>query len=151
MLGILNGSGEVAKLANTGLSLIDKAFYTKEEQAADHRKANQELAMYTLKWLDASKGQNVARRVIALMIMTVWVTTYIAGVTLAVSAVFVAPEMAAKLIEASGILKDSAENISAEVMLILGFYFATPHLAKFVEPIAERMRQKKQIKQEAKA
>ena len=149
MLGILNGSKEVAKLANTGLSLIDKAFYTKEEQAADQREVKKELAMYTLKWLDASKGQNIARRVIALMIMGVWVATYTVGLLAAVGAVFTEPELSAKLVEVSALLKDSAEELSAEVMLILGFYFAMPHLGKFVEPITERMKQK-QIKQEVK-
>ena len=118
MIGVINGGKEVAKLANTGLNLLDKIFYTKQERAEGESEARQKLATYTLQWLDSQKGQNVARRIIAIMITSIWCTTYAIGVALAVAAVFAHADLASKLVEASAVLKDSAEEISPQVMLL---------------------------------
>jgi len=63
---------------------------------------------------------------------------YIAAWALVVTAVFVDPETADRLKEASAITQDHSDGMTGAIMLILSFYFAAPHMDKIVGPAMER-------------
>ncbi len=54
-------SEEVVSLVDKGMSMADDAIYTKQEKARNHTK----FLDWWLKYLDTTKGQNIARRELA--------------------------------------------------------------------------------------
>jgi len=56
------------KVLSAATSGLDKAFFTKEERAD----ASAKVGEWYLKWLAATDGQNLARRLIAFMVVFVW-------------------------------------------------------------------------------
>lgn len=118
------------KIVDSGVSAIDKMYYSKEEQADDRRAAVTEFRTMVVSWMDSTKGQNLARRLLALMISVVWLSQYVTMMGLSVVAVWV--DQPDKFVESSRILGDYAENMNGAMMLILAFYFAAPHMDKIV-------------------
>jgi hypothetical protein len=132
VLGKVFGTDKAAaSLINTVSSGLDKLVYTSEEKAEDQAKAITEARTMLVNWMDATKGQNLARRLIALSIVSIWLFQYIACMFLNVVAIWVANSD--KLIESANIIGGYAEKMNGAVMLILGFYFAAPYMGKMVD------------------
>ena len=73
----LTGSGDAAeKTLDIGGKLLDNAFYTKQEKA----ETNNKILDWYLKYQLATAGQNVARRVIAFMVVGLWIFLILLGV-----------------------------------------------------------------------
>jgi len=83
-----------------------------------------------VKWMSTTKGQNIARRLLALIITSVWLLQYIASMALDLATVWV--EDSIKITESSLIIGQRAESMNGAMMLILAFYFAAPHMSKIV-------------------
>lgn len=108
---------------------LDALVYTGEEQAQDKAKAITEARAMVVRWMEATQGQNLARRLIALVITGVWVFQYVIATVMSVVAVWVTnPISTQRLIDSSAVINNSAQQMNGAVMLILAFYFAAPHM-----------------------
>lgn len=122
---------------------LDALVYTEEEKAGDAAKERSEARSMLVGWMEATQGQNLARRVISLAITGVWLLQYVIAQISSAIAVFW-QEAAGQLNALSALQLQSADNMSPAVMLILAFYFAAPHMSDVVKAFTERMSAKKQ-------
>lgn len=113
---IFKSKDNVKTIVDGGMSLIDNAFYTKQEKAENKGKM---LGWY-LEYLKTTNPQNKARRTIAFLVVGLWVLLILVGVT-------------AKGFEQTGfatyIFDTLNENVNQPFLLIVGFYFAV-HLIR---------------------
>ena len=110
----------------------DALFYTKEEQAADRASDTTEARNVFLEWIKNSQGQNLARRVIAFAIAGAWLVIKLAGSGLAIAAIW-SDSSSDDIAKSSDILDQFSSDMTPAVMLILGFYFAAPHMGRIAE------------------
>lgn len=122
---------------------LDALVYTEEEKANDASKERSEARSMLVGWMEATQGQNLARRVISLAITGVWLLQYVVAQVASAIAVFW-QEAAGQLNALSALQLQSADNMSPAVMLILAFYFAAPHMSDVVKAFTEKMGTKKQ-------
>ena len=66
---ILGGGKSADKIVNKGFELFDDVTFTKQEKAENKIK----LLDFWLKWQEQTKGQNLARRMIALLLVGLYV------------------------------------------------------------------------------
>ena len=110
---------------------LDALVYTDEEKAGDAAKDRAAARAMIVQWMESTKGQNLARRLIALSIVTVWLFQYLGSMFLSVVGVWVdSPE---KLVASAQVIGSFAEKMNGAVMLILGFYFAAPYMGGIVQ------------------
>lgn len=132
--GRLFGSDEATgKLIDNVSSGLDKLFYTDEEKAEDIAKDRSEARGMVIGWLKNTQGQNLSRRLIALSITFGWLLQYFVIIGLNVATVWVGPETGKKLSESAEMISNNAAAIVPAVMLILGFYFAAPHMGSIAQ------------------
>jgi len=110
---------------------IDKLFYTDEEKAEDGAKAKAQAASFLIGWMESTKGQNLARRFLALMITAVWLIQYLIAKGLLIAAVWV--ENPEQLMASAAVISADAQSMTGAMMLILGFYFAAPHMGSIAK------------------
>ncbi len=124
---------------------IDKLIYTDEEKASDAAIDRAAARGMVINWMESSKGQNIARRCIALCIVTVWLFQYLSCMLLSIAGIwFDSPD---KFIASAKIISNSAERMNGAVMLILGFYFAAPYMGSLVKGAMDKFsNQKKEEK-----
>lgn len=124
------------KAVESGLNMIYKAgdalIYTDEEKAADKANKIKQVQQFMVDWMETTKGQNIARRLLAIMITSVWLFLYIVGIALSVVSPWVGPEISIKIMESARVLESSADRMSGAVMIIIAFYFAAHHMDKIV-------------------
>jgi len=113
---------------------LDALVYTEEEKSVDAAKERSEARSMLVGWMEATQGQNLARRVISLAITGVWLSQYIIAQIAASIGIFWL-EKTAQLNELAEVNMKSAEAMSGAVMLILAFYFAAPHMGDFAKAI----------------
>lgn len=123
---------------------LDALVYTEEEKANDASKERSEARSMLVGWMEATQGQNLARRLISLAITGVWLLQYIIAQIASALAVFWS-EAAGQLQALAALQLQSADNMSPAVMLILAFYFAAPHMSEVVKAFTERMVAKKTL------
>ena len=123
---------------------LDALVYTDEEKAGDAAKDRSEARSMLVGWMEATQGQNLARRLISLAITGVWLLQYVVAQIASSLAVFW-NEAAGQLQALSALQLQSADNMSPAVMLILAFYFAAPHMSEVVKAFTERMVAKKTL------
>lgn len=137
-VGKLFGSEKVIeKGIDTVASGLDKLFYTDEEKADDGRKERSEARAMIIDWMKTTSGQNLARRLLALVITAVWLFMYLLSSALDLSVIWVT-EHADKLSASANSIGDRATEMNGAMMLILGFYFAAPHLGNIIPAAIER-------------
>lgn len=110
---------------------LDALVYTEEEKAGDAAKERAKAREMVVEWMATTKGQNLARRFLALIITVVWLLQYVGSMALDIAAIFV--DAPAKLTEASAVIGERASGMTGAMMLILAFYFAAPHMGKIAE------------------
>ncbi len=123
---------------------IDALVYTEEEKAVDASKERSEARSMLVEWMQATQGQNLARRVISLAITGVWLMQYVMASFASSIAIFWTSQ-ANNLNQLAQVQMDSANDMSPAVMLILAFYFAAPHMGEFAKAVVGTF-QKKAIK-----
>lgn len=110
---------------------IDALIYTDEEKAVDAAKDRSAARGMVIKWMESTQGQNLARRLIALCIVIVWLLQYLCGMILSIIGIWVSdPE---KILASAKVIGEFAERMNGAVMLILGFYFAAPYMGSIVQ------------------
>lgn len=143
LLGRIFGTEKALETAVAGVTAgIDALAYTDEEKAVDAAKDRAEARGMLIKWLEATNGQHLARRLIAVSITAVWLFQYIVSWLMGMIAVFAAP-VADQLNAASQLTTDHADSMTGAVMLILSFYFAAPHMDKIVGVAMDRFGERK--------
>jgi hypothetical protein len=154
LIGKIFGSD---KSVEKGLSMIesagDKLWYTDEEKADDRAKKGEQIRAFMVNWMESTKGQNVARRTLAVAITFVWLSMYIVSTLMGVAAPWLdstiqvndlgaviegAMSTYEKTMASSVALDAKADRMSGAVMLILAFYFAAPHMDKIVVGALEK-------------
>ena len=110
---------------------LDKLYYTDEEKAQDGAIERAAARGMVVEWMSTTKGQNIARRLLALVITGVWLTQYIASLLLDLAAVWI--DDSTRITESSLVIGQRAESMNGAMMLILAFYFAAPHMGKIVD------------------
>ena len=108
---------------------LDKLYYTDEEKAQDGAIERAAARGMVVEWMSTTKGQNIARRLLALVITGVWLTQYIASLLL--DLVWI--DDSTRITESSLVIGQRAESMNGAMMLILAFYFAAPHMGKIVD------------------
>jgi hypothetical protein len=137
LVGKMFGTDKAAASAVDGLKNgLDKLIYTKEEIAEDAAADVSEARKMFIDWMRTTSGQNLARRLIALIVTGVWVFQYLTALALSGIAVWV--EDPIKWRESAKLVGDYAEQMNGAMMLILGFYFAAPHLGKVVDKAMDK-------------
>lgn len=136
-LGRLFGSPKAMDAAVDGISRgLDKLVYTKEEKAEARAADVSEARKMFLGWMDKTQGQNLARRVLAFMIAGTWLMQYFAMMSFNLAAVWSAnPD---RLSASADVIGGYADGMTGAMMLILGFYFAAPHIDKIIGPALAR-------------
>lgn len=130
--GRLWGSSEAVNTVVGGVrDGLDALVYTDEEKANDSAKERSEARSMLVGWMAATQGQNLARRLIALVVTGVWVTQYITVQILSIISIWIDnPE---KIKASAAVISDAAQSMNGAMMLILGFYFAMPHMGKIAD------------------
>lgn len=105
---------------------LDALVYTDEEKAGDAAADRSEARKMVVDWMRSTQGQSLARRMLALVITGVWLLQYLSSLALDLASIWV--DDAAKLQEASLVIGERAGGMTGAMMLILGFYFAAPHM-----------------------
>ena len=116
---------------------IDALVYTEEEKAVDAAKERSEARSMLVGWMEATQGQNLARRLISLAITGVWLLQYLVSQVASSVAIFWY-DKAVQLNELAKLQLESANDMSPAVMLILAFYFAAPHMGDFAKAVIGR-------------
>lgn len=110
---------------------LDALVYTDEEKAGDAAKDRSAARGMVIDWMKSTQGQNLARRVIALSIVSVWLFQYLSCMVLSVVGIWANnPD---KILESAKVIGTFAEKMNGAVMLILGFYFAAPYMGSIVQ------------------
>ena len=108
---------------NVVADAVDKFTFTDQEKAAVAQAELKAARAATVEWMRTTKGQNLARRYIALFVTWMWGFMLVSSILLRIAGF----EHAAAAIEIH------LPHLARMMMLVLGFYFAAPHLA----PIAK--------------
>ena len=144
-LGRLFGSEKTTNtLIETASSGIDKMFYTDEEKAEDMARDRSEARKMVIGWLANTQGQNLARRLIALSITFGWLLMKFSGVFLSTVAIWKDLD-ADKVAKTNEIMENFSADMTPAVMLILGFYFAAPHMGKIADVALQRFGQRNNV------
>ena len=143
-VGKIFGTDKAASaLVNNLSNGLDKLVYTNEEKAADHAADITEARQTLIDWLKTSSGQNLSRRLIALIVTAMWTGAKTVSVGLPIIVIWfqnIDPMKAQKTLE---IVRDSSSDITSAMMLVLGFYFAAPYMGDIAKGALEKFGGKK--------
>lgn len=146
-LGKLFGTDKAAaSLVDNISSGLDKLVYTNQEQAADIAKSVTEGRQVLLEWLRSTSGSNLARRLIALIVTGIWALQYTVSMVLLALVPWL-PEYSDQMRLSAISLQQSGDAVSGAMMLVLGFYFAAPHLGTIVTEAMSRFSGKSKEKE----
>ena len=153
-MGILSRIFGGEKAIDSAVGAVGRAFdalhYSSEEKAEVRVK----LGNMVVDWINNSKGQNLARRVIAMAIVGVWLWMYLLAGFFTFLAIVLAGWPVRKIQmemcqSQAMVLFEMSNGLAGYVMIIVGFYFAAPHLGQIVTPalasIKEGMKGNKEI------
>lgn len=133
---------------------FDTLIYTDKEKAKDAAKDRAAARNMIITWMDSTKGQNLARRLIALCIVSVWLFQYLCCMALSIAGIWIEPMKQTignntiyinPLIESAQIIGVFAEKMNGAVMLILGFYFAAPYMGSIVQGAMSKFSNKNKV------
>jgi hypothetical protein len=126
------------KVVDSGISLIDKAFYTDEEKAEDKQRASDRKDQLLIDWMEASKGSNIARRFIAVLVTLLWVFLFVFGWAVSQYAIWSEKLTIEKLKLIQEANAPYLEQATGAMMLVLGFYFAAPFMGDIAKGALSR-------------
>jgi hypothetical protein len=124
------------KVLEKGLGIIEKAgdalFYTEEEEANDTNLNMRHKDRILVNWIEASKGSNIARRFIAVLVSLIWSFLFVFSWLTTQLAIFSDTEE-----ERIKLMTEANEPFltqsSGAMMLVLAFYFAAPYMGGVVK------------------
>lgn len=132
ILGSDKAMVEGARAVRDGL---DALVYTDEEKSADAMRERAAARAMVIKWMQATQGQNLARRLLALSITAVWLLDIVLGQIAGALAIFIDGSTGEQIDQLGKFMVASALSMSDAVMLILAFYFAAPHMSDIAKAV----------------
>ena len=140
LAGRIFGSPKALETAVGGVVKgFDSLIHTDEERANEAAAERTEARQMVVKWMESTQGQNLARRVLAFVITFVWLLKFLVAVSFSVASAFTTT-YASQLMAASNMLKEASMEPPSAVMLILGFYFAAPHMTGIANAVTSRFK-----------
>lgn len=132
--GKLLGTDEAAgKMIDTLAGGFDKLHYGAQERAEDAAKDVSEARAMLVRWMEATQGQNLSRRVLAFIITGVWLFQFVGSMIGDMIMPWITdPSTSAAFAKSTEAIGGRAESMNGAMMLILGFYFAAPHLSAII-------------------
>ncbi|MGB0662782.1 MAG: hypothetical protein ACPGMR_03225 [Pontibacterium sp.] len=125
---MFSGDNSAAKAIDMVRDAGDALVFTEEEKQA----ANQKVLDWVLAYMQATNGQNIARRFIALVVVLVWALMAITIGVLAVIAGYADSEGA---LAASKNLMEVMRELALEpINIVLAFYFLTASIRSWKSP-----------------
>lgn len=145
-LGRLFGTDKAAASLIDNISNgLDKIYYSEEEKADDKAKAKVEASNLLINWLSSTQGSNLARRIIALSVTAIWALQYVSAMLMLAIVPWVDAQTTIDALTASATsFRESGAQIDGAMMLVLGFYFAAPHLGSVVTTAMNKFSGKKE-------
>jgi len=117
-LASLFGGGDTTnKIVDGVMKGADALFFTDEEKSV----ANQKILDFKLEWMKATQGQNIARRIIAIVVTFMW---------MAVGLAILAAQALQHTTFAKFAAQYMADVVTTPFMIIIGFYFAAHMVGK---------------------
>ncbi len=126
------------KVVEGGMSLLDKAFYTDQEEAADKQRMAVHKDQLLINWLEASKGANIARRFIAFSVTLLWIFLFIFSWAVNQYAIWSEKLNMEKLQLIQSANAPYLDQATGAMMLVLGFYFAAPFMGDIAKSAMSR-------------
>ena len=109
----------------------DAMWYTDEEKATDRLRRAEQVDKVLIDWMDSTKGQNLSRRFIAMLVSFLWVFLFIVSWVFEITSVW--NELSTEaLADTSAITQKYLEQSTGAMMLVLGFYFAATYMKDVV-------------------
>lgn len=140
MFSIFSQMFPTSKIVKEGVSTLreglDSLIYTDEEKSNDAKKERSEARTMLVEWMKATQGQNIARRVIALMVTFIWLSLHLFSAGLAFVAGWVASSE--PWLVSSELISETAIELNDPAMLIIAFYFAAPYMGQMINGILNR-------------
>lgn len=139
-VGRIFGSDKAIQGAVDGVTNgLDKLVYTKEEKADAAAVDRANARAMLIDWMDKTQGQNITRRALAIIIAFTWLSQYFITGLLNIAAIWITDIVTVEKVQLSAeVTANNANGMTGAMMLILGFYFAAPHLDKIIEPAMAR-------------
>lgn len=114
---IFGNPDDASKIVDGAINTLDNAFFTKQERSI----ASEKVSEFYLKYLAATQGQNLARRFIAVLVVSLWVLLIVCGVIVrAVSLEF-----------SEFIFRVLVDVVMQPFSIVIGFYFLTHTVRAF--------------------
>ena len=121
----------IKEVVSTVRDGLDALVHTEEEKATAAATDRTEARAMLIKWMEATSGQNLARRWLTIAITSVWLGQYILAQACAFVGIWV--DNSKKWLDSANLMAGYADSMSGAVMLILGFYFAAPYMGQIVD------------------
>ena len=108
---------------------INSLVFTKQEKAQAQEKATEQAREFFIKYMESTSGQNIARRLIAIIVICCWAGCFALTVAFSIATPFVATERQQALTEATNSIFEALVNfgVLGIVAMIIGFYFYLPN------------------------
>lgn len=142
---IFNTDKTIEKSIDVISNGFDKLVYTKEEQSEDFAKSVSEARKMLIDWVASSQGHRLSRRVIALAITFTWLFGFIFSYICSVVAIW--SDKTEEWRQTAEVIMQGTATMQNIVLIIIGFYFAAPHLSDIVKPAVSNLFHKKKIMQ----
>ena len=115
----------------------DALVYTDEEKAKDNAKRSEQIDKLLINWLETTKGANIARRWIAVIVAGIWSFLFIFSWVATQLAIWLSDkkEKVEAMVAANASFLDM---VTGAMMLVLGFYFAAPFMGDIAKGALER-------------
>lgn len=141
LVGNLFGTPTAVRDAmGTARELLDDAWYTDAEKAENKATERKHAQGFIIEWLQATTGSRLARRVLAIAITGTWLSMKWLSWFFSFLAIW-AGKRREQLIESSDLAEAHAVEMTAAVMLILGFYFAAPYMGDIAKSAIQKFGQ----------
>jgi len=146
MLGLMGKIFGSEKALSSTISAVtnglDALVFTDEEKAESAAKERTEARQMVVGWMERTQGQHLARRFIAMVVTTIWAVQYVLAMILDAISMWVA-DHSDRLVSTASNIREGGEQVTGAMMLVLGFYFAAPHLDKVVGVAMNKFASKK--------
>ena len=138
LLGRILGAPE--SLNSTVLAVtdaLDKFEYQTESE--ERTKAITDGRGMVIDWMRTTQGQNLSRRIIALLVTVLWLSMFLIRILLFIVGVWY---QSVNITTLSEVIGENISEMTSAVMLILGFYFAAPHIAPIMKGVKSNIQTK---------
>ncbi len=126
---IFGSSKNTERMVTGAVSGLDKLKFTNEERA----EADKDVREWFIRYLEASQPQNLARRMIALIVAGLWAFLVILGVAAAGIEYYVfKPEPGTEHFSAF-VFQVLADVVVTPFLMVMGFYFAAHVLRSYTK------------------